>query len=205
MTQKQSVSRSYENLYGLSVLLTMLALLIITLWVSSSTASALPEYTVRTGESCAACHVNAGGSGPRTLRGLIWAARGRPDQIPELPGVLIAPRVTDPAELYEIACGGCHGYKAEGLSAMGLANTRISQATIRSFTVYGIPGLGMPGFEGQFTNDQLEALIRYVAGLSNGEISPPSDTFDLPLLIFRCSQTTSDPVCGDHIPEIGGN
>ena len=75
----------------------------------SNPAHALPEYAKRTGESCATCHVNPGGGGPRTLRGLLWAAKGRPDQVPSLPNVLLAPGVTDGAELYEIACASCRG------------------------------------------------------------------------------------------------
>ena len=56
----------------------------------SNPVHALPEYAKRTGESCATCHVNPGGGGPRTLRGALWAARGKPDQVPSLPGVLLA-------------------------------------------------------------------------------------------------------------------
>ncbi|MDP2776323.1 MAG: hypothetical protein Q8O48_01665, partial [Anaerolineales bacterium] len=39
----------------------------ITTW--SQPVHALPEYAERTDESCATCHVNPGGGGPRTLRG----------------------------------------------------------------------------------------------------------------------------------------
>jgi len=203
--RKRFVLRSQARLYSLALALTMLAFMLIMLWVSSKQAHALPEYSVRTGESCAACHVNPGGGGPRTLRGLLWSARGRPDQVPELPGILIAPRVEDGVELYEIACGGCHGNKAEGLSAMSLINTGISEVSIRSFTLRGIPSLGMPGFEGLFTEDQLEKLVGYVTGLSNGEISPPVDTFDLPPALFRCPQEADDLVCGNLYSQPGGN
>ena len=68
-----------------------------------------PEYATLTGEGCATCHVSPGGGGPRTLRGLLWAVRGKPAKVPTLPGVLIAPNVTDGAELYDIACAACHG------------------------------------------------------------------------------------------------
>ncbi len=47
----------------------------VTLWVAAQPVHALPEYAARTGESCATCHVSPGGGGPRTLRGLLWAAR----------------------------------------------------------------------------------------------------------------------------------
>jgi hypothetical protein len=46
----------------------------------------LPEYAARTGQACAVCHVNPAGGGPRTVRGLLWVAQGKPDQVPPLPG-----------------------------------------------------------------------------------------------------------------------
>jgi hypothetical protein len=39
--------------------------------------------------------------------------------------------------------------------------------------VRGIPDLGMPAFEGQFTPDQLEALVRFVTEMGAGE-GPPA-------------------------------
>lgn len=147
----------------------------VTFWLGGErTAHALPEYATRTGEPCAACHVNAGGGGPRTLRGLLWAARGRPDAIPSLPGLLIAPNETDGLELYDIACSGCHGYSGEGLFGVDLANRGISKASTRSFIVRGLPDLGMPAFAAQFTDGQLEALVDFVVALGQGQI-PPSE------------------------------
>lgn len=141
---------------------------------------ALPEYSARTGEPCATCHVSAGGGGPRTMRGLLWAARGRPDQLPELPGFLIAPGVSDGSELYDIACAGCHGFSGEGLFGIGLAQRNISRPAIRSFVVRGLPDLGMPAFEGQFTAEQLEALTQFVAELSAGQGLPDSFPLEPP-------------------------
>ncbi len=177
----------------------------ITLWAGSSTVYALPEYAARTGEPCAACHVSAGGGGPRTLRGLLWSARGRPDKVPDLPGMLIAPRVTDGMELYQIACAGCHGSKGEGLFAMGLVNTKISPSSIRAYTLVGIPKLGMPPFQGQFTPDQLSSLVKYVAGLSSGEIPPPVDAYPLPPAQFHCISGSAQPDCSPGAQESGGN
>ena len=192
--------------YLVIVLLSLALLAFVTLWSSSTEVKALPEYSPRTGAACAACHVSAGGGGPRTLRGLLWGARGRPDKVPELPGMLIAPHVEDAVELYQIACGGCHGYKGEGLSAAGLTNTKIGYTSILSFTVRGIKPLGMPAFEGQFTDEQLETLVSYVTGLANGSIPPPSDTYALPPSLFRCDAATSESAfCNDTPPEIGGN
>jgi mono/diheme cytochrome c family protein len=205
MKRNPLAARPHLPGYGLVILLVLLGLAAITLLVSSKKVHALPEYTVRTGESCAACHVNPGGGGPRTLRGLLWSARGRPDAVPDLPGILLAPGVTDPVELYEIGCAGCHGYRAEGLSTLGLANTRISYRTIESFTLNGIPKLGMPGFEGQYTDEQMETLLQYVTGLSSGEIPPPESSFPLPPALFRCNSAAPGPLCGGTSPEAGGN
>lgn len=141
---------------------------------------ALPEYAARTGEACATCHVSPGGGGPRTLRGLLWAARGQPDQVPTLPGVLVAPGVADGAELYDIACAACHGQKGEGIFGVELRSTALKEGKIRSAILRGKTRSGMPAFEGQFTDEQLEALVTFVTGLADGEIQPPPDTYLLP-------------------------
>ncbi|MBI3361647.1 MAG: cytochrome c [Chloroflexi bacterium] len=162
------------------------------------TAHALPEYAARTGEPCATCHVSPGGGGPRTLRGLLWAARGRPDKVPTLPGLLIAPGVRDGAELFDIACAACHGSKGEGLFAIGLVRTGVSKPAVRSFVQHGIPGRGMPAFEGQFTDAQLEALVTFVAGLADGEIEPLPDSYPLPPARFTCKPVTPTARCGGN-------
>ena len=166
---------------------------------------ALPEYAARTGEPCAACHISAGGGGPRTLRGMLWAAQGKPDQLPSLPGMLIAPRVTDGLELYGIACSGCHGQKGEGLFAMGLVNTNVSQPAVRSIILNGIPKLGMPSFENQFTPDQLDSLVLYITGLANGTIAPPPDSYPLAPALLRCPPESAEPACKPAPSERKGN
>ncbi len=191
--------------YFILIALSLMIVVIVMLWAGSSTVYALPEYASRTGEPCAACHVSAGGGGPRTLRGLLWSARGRPDKVPDLPGILIAPRVTDGMELYQIACAGCHGTKGEGLFAMGLVNTKISPSSIRAYTLVGIPKLGMPSFPDQFTPDQLNSLVKYVAGLSTGQIPPPVDAYPLPPAHFHCISGSADPDCSISAQESGGN
>jgi len=154
---------------------------------------ALPEYAPRTGEPCATCHVNPGGGGPRTMRGLLWAARGRPDEVPGLPSDVIAPGVEDGQELYDIACAGCHGFRGEGLFGINLADRSISQGAVRAFIQDGIPELGMPAFEGQFTDEQLQALTQYVTNLGEGEVPP--DEYPLPPPEFNCMPVTGD-LCG---------
>jgi mono/diheme cytochrome c family protein len=158
-------------------------------------AHALPEYAQRTGESCAACHVSAGGGGSLTMRGLLWAAQGRPDVIPDLPGLLLAPGVADGTQLYDVGCAGCHGYRGEGLFAIGLAGTNMSSAAARSFIVRGIPELGMPAFDGQFTTEQVDILADFTARLGAGEI-PPSE-YPLATPAYACAPVSA-AACGEE-------
>ncbi len=157
----------------------VIAVLSIVFLVGIHPANALPEYAALTGESCSVCHVNPGGGGPRTLRGLLWAARGKPAQLPPLPPVLMAPNVQDAYELYGIACSGCHGPKGEGSSAMGLVGTGISATAARSYLLDGIPKLGMPAFKGQLTDSQVDSLINFVTGLGSGKTPPLLDSHPL--------------------------
>lgn len=182
--------------YAAAVLLAAALFAAVTLLADARPAYALPEYAERTGEACAACHVSPGGGGPRTLRGLLWAARGRPDSVPPLPGVLMAPGVSDGSELYDIACAACHGSKGDGLFAIGLTGMRISKPAIRSFVVQGIPLSGMPTFKGQFTSAQLDALATFVAGLADGSIPPLPDSYPLPPAQFKCSPVSATVKCG---------
>ena len=165
----------------------MLALVVyfsVRLALGEQPAHALPEYAPRTGEPCATCHVSAGGGGPRTLRGMLWAARGRPDEVPQLPGNLIAPGVEAGIELYDVACAGCHGRNGEGLFGINLADRDISETAVRSFIRNGIPELGMPSFGGQFTPEQLETLSEFVAQMGAGAV--PQDEYPLPAPETQC-------------------
>ena len=167
----------------------------ITLLAGARSVHALPEYATRTTEPCATCHVNPGGGGPRTLRGSLWAARGRPDEVPIIPGLLIAPGVTNGSELYDIACAGCHGFQAEGLFGIGLVNTGVPQVAIRTFVQQGLVPLGMPGFEGQFTDQQLESLVDFVYGIANGEIEI-EPYYPLSPAKLGCDPSAELSVCG---------
>lgn len=167
------------------VAIALVAYFSVRLWLGERPVHALSEYAARTGESCGTCHVSAGGGGPRTLRGLLWAARGRPDTVPELPGQLLAPGVEDGMTLYDTACAGCHGFDEDGLVAMGLAGRGISSGATRSFIQRGIPDLGMPAFAGEFTPEQLDALVRFVTEMSAGE-GPPAD-YALPAPELNCA------------------
>ena len=155
------------------------AALMIVLFAKTPPVKALPEYASLTGESCGVCHVNPGGGGPRTLRGLLWAARGKPVHLPALPTMLLAPDVQDGFELYGIACAGCHGAKGEGSSAIGLAGTGISASATRSYLLKGIQSLGMPGFKGQLTDAQVNDLVDFVTNLADSKVPPPPDSYPL--------------------------
>lgn len=166
---------------------------------SSNSVQALPEFSHRTGEPCAVCHVNPGGGGPRTLRGALWAAQGRADAVPALPGVLLAPGVTDGAELYEIACATCHGLYGEGLFGRRITNTGVKESKIRTNILKGRLNSGMPSFDGMFTDEQLQALIDYTLALSTGKAEIPPDSYPLGSPAFKCSsQSTSSETCGGN-------
>jgi len=165
---------------------------------SSNSVKALPEYSHRTNQSCAVCHVNPGGGGPRTLRGALWAAQGRADEVPALPGVLLAPGVTDGAELYEIACSTCHGMYGEGLFGRVIANTGVKPEKIKSNILRGRLNSGMPSFEGMFTNDQLQALVDYTSALATGKAEIPPAKYELEPPAFECSPQSLPQTCGGN-------
>ena len=170
--------RRRVNLFMTTIAGVFLLVLIGTLF-GKHPAYALPEYAQRTNESCSTCHVNPGGGGPRTMRGLIWAAKGQPDLVPELPGVLLAPGVNDGAELYQIACASCHGIYGEGKVGLRLESGGVQENKIRSTILYGRNISGMPSFDGQFTNEQFEALVTYTVALENGLAEPILDAYPL--------------------------
>jgi mono/diheme cytochrome c family protein len=163
------------------------------------TAYALPEYAERTDESCATCHVNPGGGGPRTLRGALWAAKGKPDKVPALPGVLLAPGVTDGAELYEIACSTCHGPSGEGLIGVKLAHSSLGNDGIIRFNILkGRLRSDMPSFVDMFTDSQLQALVSYVVALANGTIEVPPAEYPLEPPALNCTAQSSPETCGGN-------
>ena len=163
----------------MATLVGVVMLILTGLLLGEHTAYALPEYAQRTNESCSTCHVNPGGGGPRTMRGLIWAAKGQPDAVPELPGVLLAPGVSDGAELYQIACASCHGVYGEGRVGLRLESGGVQEIKIRSTILRGRSISGMPAFDGQFTDEQFKALVAYTVALENGQAEPILDTYPL--------------------------
>ena len=163
-----------------------LALLVVLAGVlySAHPAYALPEYAQRTEQACTVCHVNPGGGGPRTLRGLLWAAQGKPDELPELANVLLAPNVEDGAELYDIACAACHGAQGEGVFGKRLLGEAVQESKISSTILRGRLRSGMPSFDGQFTDAQLEALVAFVSEISSGQVEFLPDSYELPPVEF---------------------
>lgn len=151
---------------GLGVLAGMLVV------ISWQPAHALPEYATRTGQQCATCHVNPAGGGPRTLRGLLWIARGRPDEVPPLPG---SEAETDGAALsgatlYEkFECSRCHGLVGNG--DVGPALNQGEQSTDELVQIIRNGVGAMKGFRPDILSDEeLNILIPYVQAIGRGEI-----------------------------------
>jgi mono/diheme cytochrome c family protein len=160
-------------------------------------AYALPEYAARTGEPCGTCHVSPGGGGPRTMRGLLWIADGRPDQVRTFENILIAPGVDDPQVLYDAACAGCHGSRGEGLSGGALVGFDFSETYLHRIILDGATDFGMPSFTGQFSDAQLEALTQYVHDLSAGRIVLASE-YPLPPVELNCASGEPESPCGGN-------
>ena len=142
--------------------------------------------------------MSPGGGGPRPRRGLLWAARGRPDQVPTLPNVLLAPGISDGAELYDIACAACHGLQGEGIFGKPLANSGLAKGKIKSAIKRGRERSGMPPFEDQLPDEQLDALVDFTHGMANDIIDLPPLTYPLPAGQLDCQPQTALTRCGGN-------
>jgi mono/diheme cytochrome c family protein len=131
------------------------------------------------------------------MRGLLWIADGRPDQVRAFEGILLLPDVNDPQVLYDRACAACHGSKGEGGAAAVLLNFDFSESLIRRKILQGAPNFGMPNFQGQFTEEQLAALAQYVSDLTSGRLVPP-DSYPLSPGKLGCSARDIQPGCGGN-------
>lgn len=169
-------------------------------------AHALPEYGTRTGQTCATCHVNPAGGGPRTLRGLLWLAEGRPDQVPALPGSEeeVSDSALDGATLYEkFTCSGCHGPNGEGGVGPALNQVELPADEISQVTRNGQGA--MMGYKPDVISDaELEAIVQYVQVLGRGEVEAGSqlDKRPLPPLQLTCG---SKPSTSHLRTDCGGN
>lgn len=181
-------------IFPISFAMLVMAMLFV---MTNFSSYALPEYSPLTAEPCATCHVNPGGGGPRTLRGMLWTVEGRPIEVPILEGILLAPGVTDSIELYDAACAGCHGLQGEGLFAARLAGYDFNPDFLYGIILDGAPRSGMPGFDGQLTKEQLDILVEFVEKLSREEVVPP-ESYPLPPAVLQCSSTQELRPCGGN-------
>lgn len=179
-------------------MIAVFVLILFEMMAGGSAAHALPEFAANTGEPCATCHVNPGGGGPRTLRGLLWSARGRPDKVPEIGNILIALGVADGVDLYDIACAACHGVSGEGLFGAALVSTGLSENSIRDVILRGKERSGMPSFNNRFTGDQIEALVKYIAGIASGSLEPAPISYPLPPAQLECMDNETLVKCGGN-------
>jgi mono/diheme cytochrome c family protein len=131
------------------------------------------------------------------MRGLLWIADGRPDEVRAFANVLLAPGVNDPQVLYDAACAACHGSRGEGASTSALLGFDLSERLVRRRVLSGYPTFGMPSFEGQFSDEQLAALVEYVSELSAGRINPP-ESYPLPPGELGCGSVQGQAACGGN-------
>jgi len=184
---------------GLGVLAGMLV------FAAQPPAHALPEYAARTGQPCATCHVNPAGGGPRTLRGLLWVAQGKPDQVPSLPGGEQKPGVaSDGRALFDkFACSGCHGPNGGGGVGPALNRAALPADEITRVVRNG-RGAMMAFKPDAIADSELETLIQYVQALGSGGIQagPVLEKQPLPPAQLACG---TGPYAGVPRADCGGN
>lgn len=176
---------------GLGVLLGLLV------FAARPPAHALPEYAARTGQPCATCHVNPAGGGPRTLRGLLWVAQGKPDEVPPLPGSEEnSTTVLDGRALFEkFACSGCHGPNGEGGIGPALNQAELPADKITQVVRNG-QGAMMAFNADTLPDAELEAIIQYVRALGRGEAGAGPVLEKRPL-------SPAQLTCGASLPPTG--
>jgi mono/diheme cytochrome c family protein len=180
------IKRSLRSIIwiGLGVLVGLLV------FASRPTAHALPEYAARTGQPCATCHINPAGGGPRTMRGLLWVAQGKPDQVPPLPGSekKAGAAELDGRTLFEkFGCSGCHGPNGEGGIGPALNQAEVPADEITQVVRNGRGA--MMSFQPDTLSDaELEAIVQYVQALGRGEAAagPVLETRPLPPAQLAC-------------------
>ncbi|MFQ5420632.1 MAG: c-type cytochrome, partial [Anaerolineae bacterium] len=74
----------------------------------------------------------------------------------------------------------------------------LRDSKIRSTIERGRERSGMPAFEGQFSDDQLEALVTFVAGISSGDLEPQPNSYVLPPAEFTCNPAPGAEKCGGN-------
>lgn len=194
---RKSNVRKFTHTFPLVIVTVIIVCAVWIVSVPSTIVRALPEYANWTGESCGMCHVSPGGAGPLTLTGLSWIADGRSDEVHGFENVLIAPGTMDAQMLYEIACSACHGFYGEGLSGSKLIGFDFNQPFLERVITDGVMEYNMPGFAGQFTDEQLDALVEYVSDLSAGRIVPLV-SYPLESGIITCNTHYDQTNCGGN-------
>ena len=171
-------------------------------------AHALPEYTIRTGEPCATCHVNPAGGGPRTVRGSLWIAAGKPDQVSPLPGSSdqgSAPAApADGQALYErLGCAGCHGVAGEGGAGPAFGKGELPTNQVTQVIRNG-KGAMMAYKSGVLSDVELAAVLRFVQSIGGGEVKaqPKAELRNPRPVNAICS---AGQVITPAVPTCGGN
>lgn len=185
--------------------ITLGALVGLLVFAARPSAHALPEYAARTGQPCATCHVNPAGGGPRTLRGLLWVAQGKPDKVPPLPGGQEKPSTTlNGQALFEkFACAGCHGPNGEGGVGPALNQAELPAEEITQVVRNGRGA--MMAFKSDVMSDaELEAVIQFVQALGRGEVEagPVLEKRPLPPAQLTCG---ASPSTAGRRTDCGGN
>lgn len=185
---------------GLGVLVGLLV------FAAGRPAHALPEYATRTGQPCATCHVNPAGGGPRTLRGSLWVAEDRPDQVPPLPGTEeeVESATLDGQQLFgKFACSGCHGVNGEGSVAPALSQREWTADEITQIIRNG-QGTMMAYSQDAISEAELVAVVEYVLAIGRGEIQGGSvlEKDILPPAQLTCGETAPAGLLGTGC---GGN
>jgi len=149
----------------------------------TSVASALPEYAERTGQPCSTCHINPAGGGPRTERGMLWVASGKPDVVPELPSQPQPEQPSAPsgdtgdaATLFtNLQCAACHAADGSGLVGPPLNTGELSPETISEVVRNGrgaMPAFGVI----QLSDEQLGQMAAFIQGLGAAPANAPVET-----------------------------
>ncbi len=151
--------------------------LIVGTWLmQAQPVHALPEYAERTGEPCTTCHINPAGGGPRTERGMLWLALGKPDAVPTLPSPAKptpASQGGEAAALFtSLQCAGCHGADGSGGLGPPLNTGELTAEGIHQVVRQGKGA--MPPYDSRRLSDaDLDLLIAFIQGLGAAPAGAP--------------------------------